>query len=1021
MSTLDQFIASHFDNSTETGPLLSELMTKGAAKGIPLQQLKKKIFPLCEEPEIQEKWSNWNNITDREEVRLRLMAMNSFQNLHSSLVPFVLFYFRASDSVLYQTAAQIAGKQLPHQPDIQSYLSSYLKERNVDPEKPVKLNGQRSQRRLLVLFSACYANNGPDTELSGDKITLAPPLGALSEKEDFLKNRMDYSAMMLSCSLLTGTKSAPDNKILKRMLQLPKSVSDRNIIRNWGLLLNSYNAPDDEKTGFLYHALERSAELFENSETYPAKLQVLYRSDEIIRSGVFVLQGKTDNLIPDTADKELARFFEIQYHHWRAREVAATNTLPKNDIGSEVLDRIAAAPLTNRMQETLFVTLLQSLQSEQSWRLQPLNERLWKTFFLIDMAIHNHFISSDEMRQQLTGLGSEKEYGVYDKPRVTSPLSIILRRLLHLEQTARGSLADGRLIHKVADEQLLLALLPTGSNSELLPVLADAIEHQIRLLMETDSTFNPDLYLYRITIREPHKNFYRYLTELIRNRTYGTGEDKGESFRLKLEYLTADHTGEEPAPKMNELLNKSLFWSSLQKIRSRQEAHLKNDDLFSLLDHLQNEIDGTGQEQLSQTATLHDLLNIVHNGEPHWLRSGFPANWNRPASILNQRMDQLNRQLKLDAEKIKPATLEDVHEAAEAAQRIRETLDELEKLTSPSLGGTEAALFSAIKHRTKDLLSRWVEVLLSAETVWQIYDDQTPGKQHNFWNNLFKTANRSDNPFIQNAMQHIVLNSILHQRDGEGKKPWVARYQFLTWATQKMDKENSHLLELLRNVWSEMLQEAIDKKQEARVVQLVKASELKILRRSDSVTPQLELVKNWCFERYDLLHAFECNREINPEINFVSNRWKTLRQYFAHFSQVWIALIIGVTLMFDFGDPWTELAEIGDGGGVIFTFLLAVGGTYLYVFSDLRKKVNLVKSDPFQWASQFGRVGIFLAITLAFTILVVLLFYYMFYNTDQVVHGPYAIWHIIAWTGFALFIGVFFGLIGREDPSRPGQ
>jgi hypothetical protein len=45
----------------------------------------------------------------------------------------------------------------------------------------------------------------------------------------------------------------------------------------------------------------------------------------------------------------------------------------------------------------------------------------------------------------------------------------------------------------------------------------------------------------------------------------------------------------------------------------------------------------------------------------------------------------------------------------------------------------------------------------------------------------------------------------------------------------------------------------------------------------------------------------------------------------------------------------------------------------------------------------------------------VCLFWYMFSNTGQVIHGTYAPLHLLSWTGFALFVGVFLGLIGKDD------
>jgi len=1018
MEKTDQIISTLLAQINEESPQLSDLMTKGAALGIPLQQLKKVLFSECEKKDVQKKWSNWSTVTDREEVRLRLLAINSFEKIDPALVPFVLFYFRASDSVLYQTAAQIVGKHLTEQPEIQNYIAAYLRERKIDPARPVELNGQRNRRRLLILFAACYKYKGPQIELDGKSLTIAPPLDGISSGELSSKNRLDYSAIMLAGSLLTGMAQGLDEKVIKNLLKMPDTVSDRNIIRNWGLLLNESKLSESEKSIIIEEALSKTKYKYDEAETYSAKLHLLYKADEILRSAVFVLQGQTDKLLADADRTDLLQFYRIRLAHWSSREINPVEKIHSVHTGSKFLSQVTASSLTNRDQASLFVSMLQSVQNEQSWRLQTLEERVWKTFFLIDFSIFNHFVSTYEMRQLLSGLYAETEFSDNDRLRSMSPLSIIIRRLLHFEQSARGTITDGRLIHKVADEKLLLALLPSGINSELLPVFADAFEHQIRLLMKTDSSFNPDQYLYKITIREPHPNFYRFLTELVPERRYGSDESREESFRLKLEYLSADKSQINSGSESNKHFKISGFWSSVEKIRERLEQQLESDDLFSLLSHLQHEIDGTGQELISPTATLHDLLNIIHEGEEQWLRSGFPAYWNRSASVLNNRLQQLNRQFKSDIEKLKPETLTGVSEAGEAAQRIRETIREVEQIIAPSLGAKEAALFSGLKNRSGELLQDWIQLLTSADSEWHNYDEHKPGEQHNLWNTLFKTAAASQNSYTRKELLQISLNTVIQQRDSGRKKTWFLRYQFLVWAAQnppsEAEEEIRYWQKLLTKLWSEMLHEAMDQKQEARVVQLVKAPELKQVRRTESVTPVLENVKTWCFDRYDLLHAFICNREINPEINFVTNRWKTLREYFGHFSQVWIALLVGVIMMFDFGDPWTELAEIGDVGGVIFTFVLGVGGTYLYVFADLRKKVNLVKSDPFQWASQFGRVGLFLGITLTFTVLVVLLFYYMFYNTDHVVHGVYAIWHIMAWTGFALFVGVFFGLIGKS-------
>jgi hypothetical protein len=40
--------------------------------------------------------------------------------------------------------------------------------------------------------------------------------------------------------------------------------------------------------------------------------------------------------------------------------------------------------------------------------------------------------------------------------------------------------------------------------------------------------------------------------------------------------------------------------------------------------------------------------------------------------------------------------------------------------------------------------------------------------------------------------------------------------------------------------------------------------------------------------------------------------------------------------------------------------------------------------------------------------------WFLLSGTDEVVHGEGAALHVIVWAGFALFVGIFFGLLAKD-------
>lgn len=215
MESADQFLKRRLPDLDPEAIQLSDLVAEASEIGIKPFQLNAKLFPLCSSEDVQKSWSQWKEISEREEIRLRLMALNTHESIHESLIPFLIFYFRSSDSILYQTTAQIIGKQLPHHEELKQFLFDYLKERNVDPSGPINLNGIRSRRRILIALTSYCAKHGLGTSIfkntdPADSINIALPIATHQLQNQLPVSHLDLSALMLSLSILLNSDKSEE-------------------------------------------------------------------------------------------------------------------------------------------------------------------------------------------------------------------------------------------------------------------------------------------------------------------------------------------------------------------------------------------------------------------------------------------------------------------------------------------------------------------------------------------------------------------------------------------------------------------------------------------------------------------------------------------------------------------------------------------------------------------------------------------------------------------------------------------
>lgn len=1009
------FVRSFFESGNQLPALLTDILQEGLKNGYHKPELWKNIAALSSDTAVLRSWSEWASVNDREEIRLRLKVLSETGSMDESLVDFILFFFRASDPVLYQLSAIILGQQMENYQALKEYFVRYCKDRNISPDVPVHLNNQRSRRRvLLVLASKLASGNGA--------FEYPFPFGMDSFTD---MSDADISILFLCCSIILEG-GWPDcreysSALIKHRFTIARPVRDRNLVRNAGILMTQLKQYG-EHSGDLFHlCFEFVMDQYNRSRYFANRLQSLFLMDELMQSSVLLGLEFRGAGSGSSRQGRFSRFLEIRLLSWAISYQKKVE--PFHD--SEFSGRDSIVDIlhqTNHHEEPeelyrVYADTIYRLSDEALWRTFTVEERSYRAFFLIDMSIHSWYLDSEEVSLLLESNGliprADKAYrsnrGNLSAKSILSP---VLKHLLELEPSLTRYLFDPQLIHRLSDHALLPALIPTAADPDFLPILADAVEHQLRLQLAVNPSFHPDHYLYLLTIRRPSPRFYRNLLELCIGREYKRIDGSSYPLYSLLEDLLKQITTDEV--KSNHSI--TPFWDGLRKFRNKLTEMSGESDLFTLLGRLENELHGTGAEQLREGITLHDLLEIVQPAGDLWYRAGEPSFTGQSGNQIIERDQQLVKAIKNKTNQLIPETLDSGFIAGEAVQSLEKLLEQLGESLLPILGEYEAKLFEKILQNTQFLLQEWGDAYSCASQIWE---GRYKVEKNNPRDQLFEWLGETENPAVSKKLFGVIWETLEEECFQSGDS-WLNRYNLLQWASMKGGKHyyNNHLSDSLNDrlagLWKELALEAMDKKTEARVVQLLKAGEFEQIRRREDVRDLLGDIKRWCFIRYDYHHALQCNREINPSKNPLSGILKTTGEFTGHFAQVWVALLVGVIFMFDFGDPWTELAEIGDFAGVMFVFILGVAGTFFYVWFDLSKKTEHIKNDPFVWVSTLGRVGFFLMITFIYTALMVCLFWYMFSGTDQVVHGEYAPLHLLSWTGFALFVGVFLGLIGRD-------
>ena len=1028
-----------------------KIIRNAVSRGYVRKEVKRILGESCSKPEIQQLWSQWSIIEDREELRLRMELIRHFSSIIPELHDFIKFFFRASDPVMYQAAAYTLGTKLENHPELMDYFTGYLKRWSVQSDKPVELNGDRSRRRILITIAAYQAERNP----SQSEPTFAFPLqletGSRAEELD----SSDLNVTLIATGILLDSKTdfpgLTDYATLLITNILKKGIksSERNLVRNWGFVISRLKGAD--KAWQIESYINLLQVLFNqyrsyNEEQFNSRIQVLHQIDEVLHSTVHLHTGQQRALyesISGHLDPWASRLSFIRLTQWHQRTFGQTDsplllkkitdsTHFESDLIRFASIKILEAEkhLTGRSDKAeanphldLFTRLLTSLENNLNWLKTSLSERSISLLFMIDLVMHelegnfqvSRLLSIVEAGQESDNMKSD-DY----------PDALRIHILAHQREAVRGPVpVDSNLIHQIPDADLLLIFLDESSGLEMLAVLADAFEHHLRLQLVRAPDFSVSLYLYKIAGKKPDPLLFDLLARTCRNRIYHTTDETPvpvyemvNHFRVEMK-LTSDEILKRFAPpvKSDEAgengFKNDTFYQELTAIRHDLIGLHNLEDLFESLARFADIMDPGIIETDTGSRGVTDLVQKIAEYQP---------------DLLDQKdlkPEQITYKLSLTRENSRwllPESLGDLNIVKDARLKLKDLLQGFETLIIPKLSHVDANLFQLCILDLRTHMDQWVQATESIHAIYQKIDPgHRIGKAN--WEELFGHINPLPTHSMKSHLIRLLFHSLLARSAGtvNSGDSWTSRHNFLRSSAlssykQLLDEKEYRVWEILiSEEWAQLAGEAMESQYETRLQLLLEESVFHFVYKTPRVTSLMYEIRAWFYDRYNVGFTQKLGKLIDEKVFNIKRDLLSFRSYFLHFTHMWVALVIGAILMLDFGDAWTALAEIGDVEGIIITFLVGVVAAGIYLYIDLRSKSKNSPEDSRleRTISRWMRIGQFLTISLFYTLAITSLLWLLFSSTDEVVHGTGAILHIFGWTGFALLIGIFFGLLSR--------
>ena len=928
-------------------------------------------------------WTAWTEVGDREEILRRLEILAGSDELEASQLDFVLFYFRASDPVLYPPAAVVLGRQLGRSSDLSAWLREYARARGIPVDGPVPLTRTRSARRVLLCAAAAMAREprawvdlggGP----GGQRAAAGPdPLTPL-QSEVPLDHPQDLVAYLRALrTLLEGVDPHPRHRevagtLLEDLAERQDVLRDRAVALRWAELLvtgRREGVMDEEAArGLGERVLALLVADFQGPERkgVPWRLGLLRAMDALLRA--------SGTLVP-------------------------TAGLPPE------LQGLGAPQGYDEIGRARFIQALASLEDSRRWWALDEGERAWTAFLLLAGA-SGIGPATGEVHQILDA---------FRLPPSPRPQARVLRTLAEREGIGPGAFVDSLLLHALEDETVLLELVPEGPPGDQGAIVADAVEHRIRLGVLSEPGFRVEEFLARMETRRPHPQFIQLLRTVVGDREFRRpdGElvpladwlqalqDEGQALR---EGATIPETP--PIPGALDAVRRGIR-RGLLRLGELEDPGEVARGLASLLE---------GGRVGEASEPPRDLRSLLHTLWPEDAPA-LDASLHRHASVLRE-----------EGARSVPPDLLLASEARSAAASVKAQLRELERDLVPLLPAAEGSLLGNALARVDGTEGEWVAALSRVEEVWRrAARESREGKD--VWGGVLEGVARVPRASHRRRLYPIVwctLGGSVEDQAKDQPAPGGAHQmeRLMRWAIQAGDAledpdDREAWLGAVADHWTREVERGMEEGLETRVGRYLQDPGPRALALLPGVDGTLERTRVWLFDCYRLGDAARASRILNHRRGrgAVAALPRDLLSFFLHYSPLWLALLVGAVLMLDFGDAWTAMAEVGDVRGIAITFLLGVLGAFGYVTAELHSRVADAPGDRV-WENRGRRVlrvTVFVTVALVYTMGLVSLLWWLLSGTDEVVHGEGAVLHVLVWSGFTLFIGVFFGLLAKDS------
>ncbi len=1014
---------------------------------------------LLERAGVLPEMADWTNVLDRDELTARLEVLHAAGAWDESLAPFVTFFFRASVADLYQPAALALGRHLHHSPALREYFRRFAGDRGIALDRPIQLNGTRPARRVLLALAAASGTDVAELELTRD------PIARQGEQVEIPENAADLSIVLLALQVLRDAR--PDESALdevcqgtlERITQLPLERVSRATVQRFGELLPACR---DAAAPIWQKQYEREVAALRSlpAGRFGRRVGGLCRIDDLLRHLAAWPHDRAEALVRDMAERSphdpAAHFALARWSLWRARQQAegppAVEPLPEGRPAPgpltvrSVLKRIEALAHDGRENDqlqddelfsrpvsehqlSLVDDLSRTLAQREAWLSHSEGERALYAMLLLDLVQHDPRppaqLTSRLIQQGIDAGGVHEPDGDGSDTAAT-----LLVRLLTWEPPGAEELIDVRTLHRIDDARTLLALLPSRRTSPLLSGLVDAFEHQLRWKLRHDEHFSPERFLALLEIREPHRSFFPALATLCEGRTFR----RTDGTVVDVLSMVERHAEESTTIGTDDAFGRSLarLCERLQSLLEERDA-----DLPALLERMAETIGEAAEGQPGRPGTVLGVLHALHGEQRPVLQDGYPAWSDRSLSRWQRELAPDLLRIKTLAHTLVPPDWRSGDEVREAVASLRSMLESHLIHLARSLPRFEAVQLRRVQVQVDAALHAWGEAVDQILGRWPESVLRTHQINFDACATVFAEIGRIEHDLLRDHLVRIFWQSLRHwatERATGTVDAWALERELLDQSLSRelheadeaasttywTEADRARMTHSQVALWCDLASRATERNEEQRVLQLAEAEAYAPLRTHIVATDTVRHVRQWCLDRYLLRSSAALRNDLRRQAG--KPRRGLLTEYgafFGNFSAVWLAMLIGAIFMLDFGDAWTDMADpdIADVRGITITFLIGLGGAFGYIVWNLRRKSGLSPGEA-SWPrrrTQLARASAFAGLCLIYTLLVVTGMWWLLSRTDAVVEGVWAIGHIIVWAGFAMFAGVFLGLLAGGD------